>query len=153
SQEGARDHQESNKQGRVLFHSTTILSFMKIYTKTGDDGSTGLFGGARVRKDSLRIETYGEIDELNAALGVVLAHLPTSAHSARGWLETTQSDLFVIGAQLATPPEAARKLASLPAGRTETLEQQIDQMEKVLPPLKNFILPQGVPCAAFLHLA
>jgi cob(I)alamin adenosyltransferase len=125
---------------------------MKIYTKTGDDGTTGLFGNARVRKDALRIEAYGEVDELNASLGVVIAHLPSLAHSARGWLDAIQSDLFILGALLATPPQAERKPAALPPQRVQALEEQIDQMEKNLKPLKNFILPQGTPCAAFLHL-
>src|SRR4051812_14887390 len=113
---------------------------MKIYTKTGDDGTTGLFGNARVRKDALRIEAYGTVDELNAALGVVIAHLPALAHSARGWLDAIQSDLLILGALLATPPQAVRQPAALAAARIETLEQQIDQMEKPLKPLKNFIL-------------
>ena len=126
---------------------------MKIYTKTGDDGSTGLLGNVRVRKDAARIESYGDVDELNASLGIVLAHLPSAASSARGWLDAIQSDLFVTGAILATPPQAAKVSASLAPGRIDTLEQQIDQMEKSLKPLKNFILPQGNPCAAFLHLS
>ena len=126
---------------------------MKIYTKTGDDGTTGLIGNARVRKDSVRIEAYGEVDELNAALGVVIAHLPSLASSARGWLDAIQNDLFILGALLATPPQADRKPAALPPQRIQALEDQIDQMEKSLKPLKNFILPQGTPCAAFIHLS
>jgi cob(I)alamin adenosyltransferase len=126
---------------------------MKIYTKTGDDGTTGLLGGARLRKDAVRIEAYGEVDELNAGLGVVLANLPSSAHSARGWLDTVQNDLLVIGAILATLPQENRKHATLSPIRIANLEQQIDQMEKILKPLKNFILPQGTPCASFLHLS
>jgi cob(I)alamin adenosyltransferase len=126
---------------------------MKIYTKTGDDGTTGLLGNARVRKDDVRIEAYGQVDEVNAALGVVLAYLPTAANAARGWLDAIQSDLFVIGAALATPSNSARPPIQLPPQRTDTLEQQIDQMEKNLKPLKNFILPQGTPCTAYVHLA
>src|SRR5438105_2712329 len=120
---------------------------MKIYTKTGDDGTTGLVGGSRVHKDALRIEAYGDVDELNAALGVVLAHLPRAAQAARGWLETVQSDLFIVGVLLATPASAAKKVTALAPTRAEALEQQIDQMEQSLKPLKNFILPQGGPCA------
>jgi cob(I)alamin adenosyltransferase len=126
---------------------------MKIYTKTGDDGTTGLLGNLRVRKDAARIEAYGTVDELNACLGVVLAHLPNAAHAARGWLDAIQSDLFVIGSLLSTPPNDPHKRTALASGRTEALEQSIDQMEKSLLPLKNFILPQGTSCAAFLHLA
>src|SRR5436190_29706 len=115
---------------------------MTIYTKTGDDGTTGLFGNARVRKDAARIEACGQVDELNAALGVVLAHLPTGqaglpavANTVRGWLDAIQSDLFVIGAMLATPATVAKKAATLASERVAALEQQIDQMEKSLKPL------------------
>ncbi len=125
---------------------------MKIYTKTGDDGSTGLTGHTRVRKDALRIEAIGEVDELNAGIGVVLAHLPSSVNSARGWLDTVQSNLYIVGALLATPPQDSRQPTVLPPARVEALEQQIDQMEKNLNPLKNFILPQGTPCTSFLYL-
>ncbi len=125
---------------------------MKIYTKTGDDGSTGLFGNKRVRKDDLRIEAYGSVDELNATIGVVLAYLPDAASSARPHLEGLQNDLFVVGAQLATPPESNAK-TTLQAKRTTDLEAAIDQMEKTLTPLQHFILPQGTPCASFTHLA
>jgi cob(I)alamin adenosyltransferase len=125
---------------------------MKIYTKTGDDGSTGLLGNLRVRKNAARIEACGAVDELNAALGVAIAHLPSSAHAAEGWLEAIQNDLFVVGAQMATPPQETRQRAALAARRMESLEQTIDQMEKTLSPLKHFILPQGTPAATFLHL-
>jgi cob(I)alamin adenosyltransferase len=125
---------------------------MKIYTKTGDDGSTGLIGGARVRKDAMRIEATGEIDETNAALGLVLATLPPG-HAAAGWLTAIQSDLFSVGALLSTPPAQTKPSAEISADRIEALENQIDQMEKTLKPLKNFILPQGTAAAATLHLA
>jgi len=126
---------------------------MKIYTKTGDDGSTGLLGNVRIRKDALRIEAYGTVDEANAVLGVVHAHITPAAQKARGWIDALQSDLFVIGALLATPPEESRARAALDAGRIQALEQQIDQMETELRALVNFILPQGTPAAAFCHLA
>jgi cob(I)alamin adenosyltransferase len=125
---------------------------MKIYTKTGDDGTTSLFGGGRLRKDAPRIEAYGEIDELNAALGVALAQLSDSAQRVRGWLTAIQSDLFLIGTLLATPPNEAPQ-ATLPAVRVEALEQSIDAMEKDLKPLKNFVLPQGSSGVASAHLA
>jgi cob(I)alamin adenosyltransferase len=126
---------------------------MKIYTKTGDDGTTGLLGGGRVKKDARRIDAYGTTDELNASIGVVLAHLPSAASQAKGWLDAIQSDLFVIGSILATPPQTARAFTALSNARVESLEHQIDQMEKNLKPLKNFILPQGTACASFLHVS
>ena len=126
---------------------------MKIYTKTGDDGSTGLLGNVRIRKDALRIEAYGAVDEVNAVLGVVRAHIASAAQKTRGWIDALQSDLFVIGTMLATPPGEARARAILEASRIQTLEEQIDQMESELQPLVNFILPQGTPAAAFCHLA
>jgi cob(I)alamin adenosyltransferase len=126
---------------------------MKIYTKTGDDGNTGLAGNVRVPKDSRRIEAYGTVDEVNAALGVVLTHLPSAAQAAQPWLNSIQSDLLIIGTLLATPPTDPKKHADLPSGRTQALEDQIDQMEKDLKPLQNFILPQGTPGAAFAHQA
>lgn len=126
---------------------------MKIYTKTGDDGSTGLLGNVRIRKDARRIEAYGAVDETNAAIGVILAHLTAANHAARGWLETIQSDLFIIGALLATPPSDKHNHAVLPDSQAGRLESHIDQMEKDLPPLKNFILPQGTPSSVFAHWA
>jgi cob(I)alamin adenosyltransferase len=126
---------------------------MKIYTKTGDDGNTGLLGNVRVPKDSKRIEAYGTVDEVNAGLGVILAHLPSAAQSARPWLNAIQSDLLIIGTLLATPPSDPKKRADLPGSRLQTLEDEIDQMEAALKPLTQFILPQGTPAAAFAHLA
>jgi len=126
---------------------------MKIYTKTGDDGNTGLLGNVRVPKDSRRIESCGAVDETNAALGVILAHLPPAAQAARAWMNGIQSDLLVIGTLLATPASDNKKRADLPAGRLQALEDQIDQMEADLKPLDQFILPQGTPAAAFAHFA
>jgi cob(I)alamin adenosyltransferase len=129
---------------------------VKIYTKTGDGGETGLFGGERVSKDHRRVAAYGEVDEVNAAVGFALAQEP--AAFARGRLQSIQRDLFTIGAELATPDPAklAKALRDRPAigGRqTATLEAAIDQHESGLPPLKQFILPGGSPKAAALHLA
>ncbi len=126
---------------------------MKIYTKTGDDGNTGLLGNVRIGKETTRIEAYGAVDELNAAMGVVLAHLSSSAHAAKTQLTAIQSDLLIIGTMLATPPSDPKKRADLPAARTTALENQIDDMESHLKPLQNFILPQGTPACAFAHLA
>lgn len=125
----------------------------KIYTKTGDDGNTGLLGNVRVGKETTRIEAYGAVDELNAALGVVLAHLSAPAQAAQKPLSGIQSDLMIIGTMLATPPSDSKRHADLPAARTKTLEDQIDELETHLKPLQNFILPQGTPASSFAHLA
>jgi cob(I)alamin adenosyltransferase len=128
---------------------------MKIYTKTGDGGETTLFGGTRVSKHDLRVTAYGEVDELNAAIGVALAADPVDFE--RTLLEVIQRDLFAIGGQLATPhPEkVARALgkAQIDERRIETMETAIDAADAVLPPLTAFILPGGSPKAAALHVA
>ncbi len=124
---------------------------MKIYTKTGDDGTTGLFGGPRVPKDHPRICSYGTIDELNAVIGIV-----RSFSEGSPWelvLKTVQDSLFAIGAELATPDPDEFNLKWQGDSHIELLEKEIDQMEERLPPLKNFILPAGSQPAAFLHLA
>ncbi len=125
----------------------------KIYTKTGDDGTTGLFGGQRVAKHSLRIETYGTVDELNSVIGLALtAVLPEDLKEN---LEDISLLLFTAGADLATPLEPAPKfdIPRLTADNVAWLETLIDAYSAELPPLKNFILPGGSPCAAYLHLA
>lgn len=124
---------------------------MKIYTKTGDAGETGLFGGARVPKDDPRVATYGEVDELNAALGFAAA-LEPSAFSA-DLLQTMQRDLFTIGAELATPEPAKLRTEAIGPAEVGVLETAIDSAQATLPPLKNFILPGGTPKAAAFHLA
>jgi len=130
---------------------------LKIYTKTGDAGETGLFGGGRIPKDSLRVATYGEVDELNAALGLARALDPPEF--ADVLLQRIQRDLFTIGAQLATPdPDKVSKALSLSGaaiGESDVaaLEDAIDGHDARLEPLKNFILPGGTPKAATLHLA
>jgi cob(I)alamin adenosyltransferase len=128
---------------------------MKIYTRTGDEGDTGLFGGGRVAKDHPRVAAYGDVDELSSVLGVVRATAPTDYFDSL--FESIQRDLFSIGGQLATPdPEpVARTLAKaeLPAGRVEEFERVIDRADGELPPLKAFILPGGTPKAAALHQA
>lgn len=124
---------------------------MKIYTKTGDGGETGLFGGPRVHKDHRRIEAYGTIDELNSVLGMVRAEtLPTEVDMV---LTKVQNALFAIGAELATPDPQKHGTAFLQASDTEELEQQIDHYDEHLPPLQHFILPAGTRAAATLHLA
>lgn len=126
---------------------------MKIYTKTGDDGTTGLFGGGRVKKSSLRVEAYGTADELNAVLGV--ARSQGLAPLGEETLAQVQADLFVLGAELATVPGKEDKLgmALLGPADAERLERAIDRAEEGLAPLKTFILPGGCPGASSLHLA
>jgi cob(I)alamin adenosyltransferase len=126
---------------------------MKIYTRTGDDGTTGLFGGERRRKDDLLVEAYGTVDELNAALGVARAHgLPEELDRVLG---EVQSDLFVLGAEVACVPDKRDKLriTLLQADDIARLEQAIDIADAALPPLKNFVLPGGTGGAAALHYA
>lgn len=128
---------------------------MKIYTKTGDAGETGLFGGGRVPKDHSRVQAYGDVDELNSALGVARATQPV--HFFDDLFETIQRDLFALGGQLATPdPEKVRKAlekAELTPRRVEHFEQLMDAAERELPELAAFVLPAGTPKAAALHLA
>jgi cob(I)alamin adenosyltransferase len=126
---------------------------MKIYTKTGDAGETGLFGGPRVPKDDARVEAYGAVDELNAALGVARAR--GGDDEIVRLLGAVQDQLFTIGAELATPP-GAKAHAAVPAvapAWTAALETAIDGFEAELPPLRNFVLPGGSALAADLHLA
>ena len=137
---------------------------MKIYTKTGDAGETGLFGGPRVSKDDARVEAYGAVDELNAVIGTILA----AGHE--GWAEDAwihemaeigrhlvaiQARLFAVGADLATPPEVAAR-GSLPPVEPawiEELEKQMDAWDGKLEPLRHFVIPGGTPLAAALHHA
>lgn len=124
---------------------------MRIYTKTGDDGTTGLFGGARVAKDDLRIEAYGTIDELNSVLGVArAAGLPPDIDEV---VTRVQHDLFALGAELASSGAQRANAMFLNAASAEAIEATIDRFEATLPPLKEFILPAGAPGAAALHLA
>jgi cob(I)alamin adenosyltransferase len=128
---------------------------LKIYTRTGDRGDTGLFGGGRVGKDDVRVEAYGEVDELNAVLGLARAAAPES--DVARLLEQVQRDLFALGAILATPDRDKmwRQLekARLDAERIAELELAIDAADERLAPLKAFILPGGTPKAAALHVA
>jgi cob(I)alamin adenosyltransferase len=123
---------------------------MKIYTKTGDGGETGLFGGQRVPKDSLRVHAYGTADECNAALGVARAAGLDTALDVL--LAQVQNQLFVVGADLATPGES-KHIPRVGEPEVAFLEQAIDALESELPPLRQFILPGGTPGAAQLHLA
>jgi cob(I)alamin adenosyltransferase len=128
---------------------------MKIYTRTGDEGETGLFGGGRVPKDHPRVAAYGDVDELNSAIGVARATAPGPLFDAL--LESVQRDLFAIGGHLATldplKVAAALEKASLSTARIEEFERAIDDADRELPPLRAFVLPAGTPKAAALHLA
>ena len=127
---------------------------MKIYTRTGDTGQTGLFGGGRVAKDDARVAAYGDVDELNACLG--LARASGADHEIADELVRLQRDLFALGAQLADPGEkiAARVTkAALGDDDVARLEQLIDRYEAELPALRRFILAGGSPAGAALHVA
>jgi cob(I)alamin adenosyltransferase len=126
---------------------------MKIYTKSGDAGATGLFGGGRVSKHDPRVEAYGAVDEANAAVGLARAALDDPELADE--LGRVQDELFCVGAELATPHEA-KAHAAVPAIEprwAERLEQAMDRWDAELPPLHRFVLPGGTPAAAALHLA
>ncbi len=125
---------------------------MKIYTKRGDTGETGLFGGERVQKDHLRIRTYGTLDELNSVLGILQAQSGVPG-LLRETVARVQAELFQLGAELATPRGKAVPSGLLGDDEILLLEQAIDSMEAVLPPLQSFILPGGSLAASYLHLA
>lgn len=141
-----------------------MVKINKIYTKTGDDGTTGLATGARVRKDHLRVECYGTVDEANAAIGVAVTVASTPharpsraiAERIAEVLRATQHDLFDVGADLATPVAQDEKPGShlrILHGQTERLERTIDQFNDDLKPLNSFVLPGGTELAASLHVA
>ena len=119
----------------------------KIYTRTGDDGTTGLGDGSRVPKDSLRVEAYGTVDELNSTLGVLLA-VPDLPPEVSACLTEVQHELFDMGGELCIPGHTA-----IGAAQIERLEKTLDEFNDSLPPLKEFILPGGGPAAAACHLA
>lgn len=128
---------------------------MKIYTRTGDEGETALFGGGRVMKSALRVEAYGTVDELNAVLGWAVTQVEDDRTRSR--LERLQHDLFALGSDLATPParEGRKRPATpvLPAARVADMEAWIDEAEEELPELRAFVLPGGSAGAAALHVA
>jgi cob(I)alamin adenosyltransferase len=132
-----------------------MIGRMKIYTRTGDKGTTGLIGGSRVNKSDPRIECFGEIDELNAAIGMIGPALLAEHEGLAEALGAVQNELFVLGSQVAAPHPmpTARALPDLDETMINRLEMQIDAAEAELPPLKQFILPGGGEAAARLHLA
>lgn len=133
-----------------------MVRINKVYTRSGDDGSTGLVGGDRVSKSSLRIDTYGTVDELNAVIGLVRTALEQSAAGPTllPILARVQNELFNLGSELATPDAARRSRSpSVAARHIERLEHEIDELNEELPDLKSFILPGGGWASSYFHLA
>lgn len=126
---------------------------LKIYTKTGDKGTTSLIGGTKVSKSHIRIESYGTVDELNSWLGVVIDHIEDS--TTRQTLKEIQDRLFTIGSALACDPnkEPMLKIPDLHEEDVVFLEKEIDRMNGTLPEMKSFILPGGAPAVSFAHVA
>ncbi len=133
-----------------------MVKLNKIYTRTGDKGTTGLGTGERVPKHALRIAAYGTVDETNATIGVALLHVPQSYAAVAQMLLAVQNDLFDLGADLCVP-DRGEKLEYEPlritAGQVTRLEKEIDVLNAELSPLKSFVLPGGTPAAAHLHIA
>lgn len=128
-----------------------VRTLVKIYTRTGDGGETGLVGGTRVSKDSLRVQAYGDVDELNSILGVVRSFL-TDVELDK-LLREIQHDLFVVGSDLAAPLLAHSNIPRISGARITELERAIDLLERELLPLQAFILPSGTQPGALLHFA
>lgn len=129
-----------------------MVKLNKIYTRTGDDGTTGLADGSRVNKDCFRVRAYGEIDEANSALGVARLHVENL--SLNRMLERIQNDLFDVGADLSTPTLEDDSMAlRVVQSQVDRLEQELDSLNADLSPLNSFVLPGGSPPAAYLHLA
>ncbi len=128
---------------------------MKIYTRTGDKGTTALFGAGRVKKHDLRIEAFGTVDETNSAVGVARAHMQgvDTVRELDETLHLVQEKLFDVGADLATPLGSKAQIARITSEDGTNLEQLIDRYEEGVSPLKHFILPGGSHAAAFLHQA
>jgi cob(I)alamin adenosyltransferase len=125
---------------------------MKIYTKTGDTGTTALFGGKRVSKADLRIDTYGTVDELNSHIGLVRDQEINQKRAST--LIEIQDRLFTIGSILATEPGNTKvKIPALAESDIQFLEKEIDTMEEALPPMKTFVLPGGHPSVSYCHIA
>ena len=128
----------------------------RIYTRTGDDGTTALGSGRRVEKYAIRINAYGTVDETNAAVGVARLHAPAIAPDLDVMLARVQNDLFDLGADLCVPDTgaaAAHPPLRVTDGQVERLEREMDAMNEGLAPLRSFVLPGGTPAAAHLHVA
>jgi cob(I)alamin adenosyltransferase len=132
-----------------------MVVLSKIYTRTGDDGTTALGSGRRVAKYDLRVECYGTLDETNAAIGLARVHTSATIPTLDGMLARIQNDLFDLGAELCYPDESkdARGRLSVSDAQVERLEGEIDALNRELQPLRSFVLPGGTPAASFLHLA
>jgi cob(I)alamin adenosyltransferase len=132
-----------------------VVVLSKIYTRTGDDGTTALGSGRRVAKYDLRVECYGTLDETNAAIGLARVHTKESNAALDAMLVRIQNDLFDLGAELCYPDESkdARGRLSVSDAQVERLEGEIDTLNRELQPLRSFVLPGGTPAASFLHLA
>lgn len=138
---------------RILYNNSPVgARGMKIYTKTGDKGQTSLIGGTRVPKYHLRIETYGTVDELNSHIGLIMCQ--DIAPEYKKLLKEIQDRLFTIGATLAADPEKSKmKIPDLHETDIILLEQEMDLMNEVLPPLKHFVLPGGNTTVSYCHIA
>jgi cob(I)alamin adenosyltransferase len=139
-----------------LPEATSMVVLSKIYTRTGDKGTTALGSGERVPKHSLRIDAYGTVDETNASIGMVRLHLGDADPKLDAMLLRIQNDLFDLGADLCVP-DRGQKLEYEPLrmvdAQVKRLEQEIDEMNAELKPLRSFVLPGGTPAAAALHMA
>ena len=129
------------------------MRITKVYTKFGDGGKTYLASGEVVRKTHPRVVAYGEVDEVNSYIGLVRAELPERLSDLDGVLRDVQNDLFVLGGDLATPPNAPFQVRRVDGERVRWLEGLIDRYNSELPPLKEFILPAGHRVSALLHVA
>ncbi len=133
-----------------------MVKLNKIYTRTGDDGTTGLGTGERVRKDSERVTAYGTVDEANAAIGMARIHLTPADAVVDAMLLRIQNDLFDLGADLCVPDRGETlpyEPLRITSGQATRLEQEIDTLNAELSPLNSFVLPGGSPAAAALHVA
>jgi cob(I)alamin adenosyltransferase len=127
---------------------------MKIYTKTGDEGTTSLYSGKRISKTDVRLHAYGTTDELNAHMGWIRDTCPPEIHSQRAFLHQIQSDLFALGSHLANDrADFVEKLPALPVERIPILEQSMDSMDAELEPMRHFVLPGGHAWVSQVHIA
>ncbi len=140
-------------RGELRYSRGIMPRITKVYTRTGDDGTTALAGGQRLPKDALRVDTYGTVDELNASIGVAVAAGP--AEDLLEPLATIQNKLFHLGAELSLLEEDRDRLPGprISADDSRQLEELMDRLSESLAPLENFVLPGGTPAAAELHLA